>query len=252
MRLSKLLIPLYLSVLINSTLYGYKRIAPPFKVGEYIEYEISALGIPVAIQKTKVVKITNIGSIPVYHIHTEIKTLPMISKIYKLHDEIDTYISTETLLPVKIHSRIREGSWRNEVIIEIDQKKGKAFYQDKRRGNQELKFKGKLVGLVSVLYFLRSIIPQKDEIIKFAVSKKKEIIYVSARVKDLDKKLYVKALNRKKRLSTTYFVEEGKQKAGIWITNDKYRVPVKIVSVIIPIGDYGVITFINKLKKFKP
>lgn len=226
MNLSKLLIPLYLSVLLNSaTLYGYKKITPPFRVGEYIEYEISALGIPVATQKTRVVKITNINSIPVYHIHTEIKTLPMISKIYKLHDEIDTYISTETLLPVKIHSIIREGSWRNEVIIDIDQEKGKAFYQDKKRGNIKLKFKGKLVGLVSVLYFLRSIIPKKNEIIKFAVSKKREIAYVSAKVKDLNQKLYVKALNRKKRISTTYFVEKGKQKAGIWITNDKYRVP---------------------------
>ena len=233
---------LFLFCCSNYTLYGYKKIPAPFKVGEYIEYKISALGIPVALQKTKIVKITNIDSIPVYHIHTEIETLPVISKIYYLHDIIDTYINTNTYLPVKICTKIREGKWRNKVIIDIEQDKGIALYKDKK-GEKKLRFKGKLVGLISVLYFLRSILPQKGEVIKLAVSKKREVIYI---------KMHIKPLSKKKPISTIHYVEKGKEQAGIWITNDEYRVPVKIVSVIIPIGDYGVITVVNKLKKYKP
>lgn len=220
----------------------------PFKVGEYLEYEISAFGIKVATQKTKVVKITNISDKETFYIKTEIKTTPEISKIYFLHDVIESFIDTKTLLPIKIHTIIREGKWRNEIFIDIDQENQNLIYRDKK-GEFKLNFNEKLVGLESVLFYLRVLNYSENDTLKLAVSKKREIIYIKAKVKQNYEKLYIKPLKRE--VNTIYYESEGGEKAGIWLTADEKRIPVKIKSVLIPIGDYGVISFVNKLVKYR-
>lgn len=236
----------------SSNLFAYELLKPvPFKVGETLEYDIEFLRIKVARQKSKVVKITNINNIPVYHIHTDIKAVPAISKIYNLHDIIDTYINTNTLLPVKIYTKVQEGKWRNLVNIMIDQDEEILYYKDKKV-NKKIKFDGPLIGLDSALYFLRSIQPEKDETIKLAISKKREVDYVGAKVKSLKYKLSVtKQLDKKGYVYTIFYAQEGQKDVGMWVTNDARRIPVKLSSVIIPVGDYGSIKFISELIKYK-
>ncbi|MBN1897628.1 MAG: DUF3108 domain-containing protein [Spirochaetes bacterium] len=246
MRISILVIFSFIQVFLLS---AWEKMEPPFKVGEYLEYKIYALGIPVARQKSKVLKMTNMNNRPTYHIHTDIKTLAAISKIYHLHDKIDCFVDKETLLPVLITTSVNEGKWKNYITLAINQEEREVFYKDKQ-GILTLEFKDKLVGLVSVLYFLRSMEPEIDETIELSVSKKREIINLEALVVSTNEKMYVKSLS-KKAFSCIHYRDEESKKAGIWISKDGNRLPLKIVSVVIPIGDYGVITFENRLKKFK-
>lgn len=236
----------FLIIFTISKSFSYEFTKPPFKVGEYLEYEIYALGIKVATQKMKIVKITNINERECYFIKTDIETIPAISKIYHLHDTIETYIDVNTVLPVLIITKIKEGKWRNDIKIEINQEEGYLIYSD-IKGKKKLEFKGNIVGLDSILYFLRCIKPENNENLEFVISKKREIEYLKAKALLNYEKMYIKPL--KKYVNTTYYMEINKN-AFIWVTEDESRLPVRIKSIMIPIGDYGLISFINKLTKY--
>ena len=238
----------FLLFIIKSILYSYTLLPLQFNKGETLIYDIRVFNIKVAEQKTIVKDIISLSNRQVYYIHTTIKTTPVINKLYKLKDIIETYIDVETFLPVLIKTKISEGKYKNNIIITIDHEKKIATYIDKY-GKEDFEFKDHFLGLISLLYYIRVIKPLYNENMEFTIHNKREKQILKTRAKYTKKSIYIAAL--KKKTKCIKFEGLDDKKSNLLLTNDKYRIPFEFTSIKIPVASYGFIKFINKLKKYK-
>jgi hypothetical protein len=223
--------------LLNKFLFSYKIIPTPFKVGEYMEFDVRLFNMTVAIQKVWVKAIVEIEGKKCYHIHSDIETVPFVSKIYHLHDIIDSYIEVDTLYPIKIETKIKEGSWTNLVRININREKKELHYVDKR-SDKILKYDGEVLGLDSLIFFARRIEPQKNEKIKFVLSNGDRIITVDSVVLSVNDTQYIPKLNKK--FEAILYQQIGDREVALWISKDKYRLPIRMISVRLKLAGYGI------------
>ncbi len=235
--------------ILTDSVFAYNIKPMKLKRGDTFIYDITVLNAKVATQKIVVKGITNIDGLDCYFIYTRIKTTPLVSSIYKVDDRIYTYISTNNMLPVLIKTVINEGTWHNRITIIISHKNKTVRYLDNRI-DKVYKFKDKFFGLVSVLFYIREITPEEDEEIKVTVHNKKKIVPLTARAKYLQKKKRFKINRKRKSYNIIRYKEINTDEAEIWITNDEYRLPVKLVSIKIPVFGKLFIELKNTLKFF--
>lgn len=229
------------------SLFSYTNNKINFNIGEKFIYDITVFNIKVAQQKTYIKDIVTLSNREHYYIYTTIKTVPVISKIYKLNDIIETYIDKETLLPFIIRTKISEKNWKNRIFIRIDNKKKKVFYHD-RFGKKYFKFRKHFFGLISLLYYARSIKAKHNERIDFNVHNKRKKNKIKTKWKYSKNKKFIPALKKKKKFIKLESVDD--KNAELWLTNDKHRIPFKFISIKIPVVDYGFISIINTLKYY--
>ena len=233
---------------IKSIIYSYTLLPLQLNKGETLIYDITVFNIKVAEQKTIIKDIVSLSNRQVYYIHTTIKTVPSINKLYKLNDTIELYLDVETLLPVLIKTKISEGKHKNNITITIDNKNKSAVYIDKY-GKKIFKFKSHFLGLTSLLYYVRAIRASPNENIGFTIHNKRTKQIVRTQVKYIRTSKYIPALKRK--VKSIKFEGKDNKQSNLWITHDKYRIHYEFTSIKIPVASYGYITFINKLKKYK-
>jgi len=248
MKIKKYLLVLILLVF-TTNIQAYKRIPKPFKIGEYMEFEIKLFNITVGILKVWVKGIVEINKKKCYHIYADIQTVPWVSKIYHLHDRVNAYLEKDTLYPIRIRTKIKEGSWTNTVKIDIDRKKKELHYRDKRK-DKILKYKGEVLGLVSLIYYARTMQPKKGEKIRFTLSNGDKIEYVDAIVKSLNDVQYAPKMKRK--FKAILYEQIGGRNVALWISTDKYRIPVRMISVRLKLAGYGITNIEAWITKFKP
>ncbi|MBN1899646.1 MAG: DUF3108 domain-containing protein [Spirochaetes bacterium] len=243
-----ILILLSVSILPRS-LPSYNRIEHPFKIGEFMEFEIKLGNISVAILKVWIKGIEKVNDVDCYHIYADIQTVNWVSKIYHLHDKINAYIDKNTLYSLRIRTLIKEGSWTNQIAIDIDREKKELHYVDKRK-DKIVKYEGEVLGLVSLIYYARTMVPEKDEKIKFVVSNGDNINYVDTVVKSTDDTQYAPKL--KKKFKTFLYEQIGGKNVALWISKDPYRIPVRMISVRLKLAGYGIANIEAWITKFKP
>jgi len=247
--MKKICIFIILLFLWISKIFAYTTIPAPFEVGEYMEFEVRAFGVTVAVQKVWVENIVKISNRKCYHIIADIETVPWVSKIYHLHDIAHEYIDVKTLRPVAIRTKIKEGSWTNTVTIDIYEDKNMLRYRDTKKAKDKMiKYEGNVLGLISLLYYARSITPEKGEKIKFTLSNGDKINYVDVVVKSVNSPLYLKKL--KKKFKAFLYEQQGGKNVALWISNDKLRLPIRMISVKIKIAGKGITNIEGWLTKY--
>ncbi len=226
---------------------GYTIKKAALSIGETFVYDISVFGAKVATEKIVVKSITNIKGFNCYFVYTTINTTPFVSSVYKVADEIYSYIDTNTLLPVLIKSRLNEGSWHNNIIIDIDINNKKVRYKDKRI-DKIYRYKDKFLGLVSILFYIRQIIPESGEIISITVHNQRTIVPIQAETGYIKKRRF-RINNRIKYYNILTFNSSDQSGAELWVTDDKLRLPVKLMSIKIPVFGVMYIRFKNTLRE---
>ncbi len=135
------------------------RIEPPpkkLRIGERFTYKAEWLGLDVGIATLSVKGMTERGGRNVYHILAIAETAPIISKIYKVEDEISTYIDVEELYPVRFEKKQREGGYRSDEYIDFYQEKGKALYFSRLNHNKkEFDIPERVQDPLSCMYYFR-------------------------------------------------------------------------------------------------
>lgn len=247
--MKKSILIILVTIIIPYSAFSFTRIAPPFKVGEYLEFEVRVFNTTVAVQKAWVKEIVDVDGIKCYHILADIETKDWIKKItsYKLHDIANEYIDVNTLLPVKIFSKIHEGSWTNNINIKIDRNKKILYYIDKR-SNKQISYKGEVVGLISLLYYSRTLVPQKDEKITFVLSNADRIEYIDSNVESINAPLFVKDLNTN--FISFLYKQIGGRDVSLWISQDENRLPIRMISMKLTLAGYGITNIEAWLTKF--
>ncbi|MBU1077079.1 MAG: DUF3108 domain-containing protein [Spirochaetes bacterium] len=249
--IQKFLMVLLIVSFCSVSLYALEKAPVPFKVGEYMEFEVRVFNTSVAIQKVWVKGIVDIAGKKCFHIKADIETVKWVSKIYHLHDVVDEYIDVNTLFPYQIKTKIEEGSWTNTVQIDIDRDKKILRYRDSKKGkDKEMEYKGEVVGLISMLYYARTIKPKKNEKVTFVLSNGDKIETIDAIVEDTKSKLTIKKM--KKKFQAFLYKQVGGRNVALWISNDDLRLPIRMISIRLKLAGYGITNIEAWLNEYKP
>ncbi len=214
-----------------------------FGEGEKLVFSIQ-YGIVKAGEAT--LEIRNIAIIdnkPAYHIISDARSSDVFAMIYKVHDRYESFMDTTRLVSLRYEKHLREGKYKKDEIVHFDHSALKAFYKDKviqiNPGTQDV---------LSALYYVRTLPLEMGKPIAIANhtdgknypllvrTLRKERISVEAGTFDC---IVVEPLLQ----NSGVFKHKGK--LTVWLTDDKYKIPVLMKSKVV-IGSIAAI-----LKSYK-
>ncbi len=218
------------------------EIKPPLaelRVGEKFTYKAEWLGMDVGIATLSIVGITERNGRQVYEIRATARTTPILSKLYKVEDEIFTYLDVEELYPVRFEKKQREGGYRSDEFIDFYQKKGRAVYFSRLNHNKkEYDIPRRVQDPLSCMYYFR---------LQDANVGKSIFTNMNADEKNylLEAKIHKKGVIKIKGVGEweAFMVEplpwfqgkiKRKAKATMWFSADEDRIPLLMVTNGIP------------------
>jgi hypothetical protein len=143
---------------------GYSKADPtyPFKVGEHLQYDVRFGRIQVFVLDFTLLEKVKIDGLDAYHILAELKgsNWYRITFRYSVQDTFHTYVDAKTLLPIKAESFIREGNASLHMIVNFDQKNGRAVMVLKQPGKpateRRLRLSPDTYDWISLAYYVRT------------------------------------------------------------------------------------------------
>lgn len=121
-----------LMVATSRSALGGQLNAPPFHIGETLEYDVSWLGISAG---TVVIKVTGLESISgqaAYRVKVVAETSKVFTNFFKVRDEMISLFSKNELHSLLYRKKVREGRYRADAEIIYNQSEGFGVYKGKR------------------------------------------------------------------------------------------------------------------------
>src|SRR3989338_5007719 len=100
-----------------------------FRVGERLTYGVRWMGVYVGQATLSVKEITELNGAQVYHIVSAARSNAFLDKIYKVRDEIHSYVDTKDLFSRKFEKHQREGKYKADEEIVYDYVAKKGYYK---------------------------------------------------------------------------------------------------------------------------
>ena len=236
------------SQIIDSASFHQPEAAPPaafpinaFHVGEKLTFKIR-YGFIKAGEAVMWVKDTlRMKGIPVYHIQTTARSVPAFDWVFKVRDEVNSYVTVNGFYSLRFEKKLREGSYKVDLIVDYLHEDSLAhvrFYRyDRDDKNQDftVKIPPYINDILSSFYYVRTR-PLKVGQTIFIKNHEKEKVYdleVKIRRKET---LEVKAGTFRCLVVEPLIKGEGifKQEGRllIWLTDDQYKIPVQMTSEV--------------------
>ena len=221
---------------------GIFEIKPPMEklqVGERFTYKAEWLGMDVGIATLSVTEITERNGCQVYKIVATAETSPILSKLYKVKDEIISYLDIEGFYPVRFEKKQREGGYRSDEYIDFYQKKGKAVYFSRRsHEKKEFYIPKRVQDALSCMYYFRlqDVSVRKSVFASVNLDEKNYLLEAKVRKKGF---IRIKDVGEWE----AFMVEplpwfqgkiKRKAKATMWFSADEKRVPLLMITSGIP------------------
>jgi len=203
----------------------------PFNKGEKLIFSVEYGPIKAGTATMEISEITMIDSIPCFHIVSIEKTNSFFSKIFKIDDRYDSYIDTLNLHSIRFEKHIREGSYKNDQIVEFKQDSGKVIYSDGR----EFQIEPGAKDIIASIYFARTLDLEVGK--SFFINNHTDGKNYNLEVKVLKKEKVETPAGEFDCLVIQPIIEEGKIFASrggltIWLTDDTWKIPILIRSKI--------------------
>ncbi len=177
---------------------------------------------------------------PVWYLSTNARTHAFFDKFFRVRDRVESWWDKESLLPYKFAKNLQEGRYRQHRVHIYDHPRGKTTYQkwsfnESRFNNSEMDMPIDSQDILSAFYWVRN---QNLEV--------GESVFVNITSDGRNMPTEV-AVHRKEKVDTIFgevecLVIEPKLKGEavfkqtgniyIWLTNDEYKIPVKLESKI--------------------
>jgi hypothetical protein len=209
------------------------------RVGEKLTYNVEWLGVDVGIVTLSIKDIVQQNGRQAYHIVARAETTAGISKVYKIEDDISTYIDVETLLPLRFEKIQREGRYKSDEYVDFDHEKQKAFYfSRKNHSKKEYSIPKGVQDPLSCLYYFRLQDLSKKESLFTSVNIDEKSWFLETKV---IKKGYVtiKGMGELEAFMVQplpWFQGElkGKARATVWFSADEKRIPLAVITTSVP------------------
>jgi len=215
-----------------------------FDVGEYLQFSVRYGILPAGTAVMEVLDTIKYNGAKCFKVRSTARTNGFVSTFYKVDDTVFTYIDYDGIFSHYFRKRLREGKYRNEKITHFDQRRHLAITD--KDTIQTYSF---VQDAFSSFYYIRTqeIQPDVDILIDNHTDKKnyplKVIVNGREKVKvpagEFDC-IIVEPVMR----SEGIFKSKGRIK--IWLTDDEYRLPVKMQTEVFFLGSIHA-----DLKKFR-
>nr|MDK2850539.1 hypothetical protein [Candidatus Cloacimonadota bacterium] len=213
--------------------------AQVFMDGEKLTFNVK-YGIISAAEATLEARTSVYQGAPVWYLSTNASTHAFFDRFFRVRDRVESWWDKESLLPYKFAKNLQEGRYRQHRVHIYDHARGKTTYQrwsfdESRFKNTEMDMPIDSQDILSAFYWVR----QQDLVVGESV-----LVNITADGRNMPTEVVV---HRAERLSTIFgdvdcLVIEPKlqgeaifKQTGniyIWITNDDYKIPVKLESKI--------------------
>jgi hypothetical protein len=194
-------------------------------------------------------EIRNIASINgayCYRIVSDARTNDVFSLVFKVRDRFESYMDTTNLFSLRYEKHIREGRFRRDQVVDLDQRAHTATYNDK-----VVPIAPRTQDVLSALYYVRTLPLEVGQSIAVAnhtdgknyplVIKvlRKETVTVDAGTFDC---IVVEPILR----GPAIFTQKGR--LTVWLTDDRNKMPVLMKSKVV-IGSVAAVLKEYKLVK---
>jgi hypothetical protein len=214
-----------------------------FGVGEEMVFSVQ-YGIVTAGEATLEVRnIATIDGTPCYYIVSDARTNDVFSVFYRVRDRFVSLMDTTDLVSLRYQKNLREGKHKNDRSVVFDQRRHKAYYEEK-----EIPIAPRTQDVLSALYYVRTLPLRVGQSIAIANHTDGRNYPLVVRVLSEDRVtveagtfdcLVVEPLLR----YPGVFTQKGRMR--VWLTNDRYKIPVLVKSKVI-IGEVSAV-----LKSYK-
>ncbi len=204
-----------------------------FGVGEKLVFAIKYFGITAGFGILEVKNFVEINNRKAYLLEATAKTSPFFENFYRVHDVINSYMDVYGLFSWKYSKNLEEGSYRNNSHMEFNHEKGIAT---KKEGDK-CTIPAFVQDVLSEFYYYRSIFTGKEEELYIDVASDECKVYQIVVKKIGEEKVTVDAGEFDCYVIRPFLKYEGifrqKGDVDIWLTKDKYKMPVLVKSKII-------------------
>ncbi len=212
---------------------GNNTIQAGEKLNFRVYYNLSAIWVAAGEANFSVTRETLDGQ-NVFHITGDGQTYKSYDWIFKVRDKYETFLDTETLLPLKFIRNVNEGGYRIYNNVTFDRKNNKAYSNKKTFDVPKC-----VQDVLSTIYYARNI-----DYNKYKPGAK---IPFSMFLDDEIYNLYIR-YNGKYRIKTKYgtfnaikitpllikgTIFEGGEKMVVWVSDDENHIPLRVESPIL-------------------
>ncbi len=213
-----------------------------FKVGEKLTFKIRYGFIKAGEAVMQVKDTLRMNGIPVYHLQTTARSVPAFDWIFKVRDEVNSYVTVNGFYSLRFEKKLREGGYKVDLIVDYNHEDSLAhvrfFRYDRDDKNQDFKVKipPYINDILSSFYYVR------NKTLKVGQS-----FYLQNHEKEKVYNLEIK-IHRKETLEVDagtfrclvvepmlkgegIFKQEGR--LLVWLTDDEYKIPVQMTSEVL-------------------
>ena len=212
--------------------------AHPFKIGEKLTYTVKLFLFSVGEQILEVKEITQINGQLTYHLCSRVETSGWADLLFSYNHKLESFVDVDTLYPCQIRSYAQEeDSPPKEIIVQIDQKKGVAFIENRATEKKwERKLSTTTLDITSLIYWLRNQELKVGQIFSFLLLEDTSL-----------RPIKIEVVKKEKVGNDLAFLcsEVGSGKIKIWFSADKNHLPLRIET------DVTVGTLTSKLVKIE-
>ncbi len=199
-------------------------------VGERFEFTVRYGPIKAGSAVMEVDRVADCGGYPTYHIVSTAKSSRFFSLFFRVNDKVESFVDTAGIFTRRFEKHIREGKFKADKTTNFDQVKHLAI-----TGKDTIKTYPFVQDMLSAFYYARTL--------KMEVDKP---IFVNNHTDRKNYPIEVK-VHRKQRVKTkagtfnclmiepvlrTASIFENKGRLLIWVTDDKYKMPVMMKSKV--------------------
>lgn len=230
-----LLIILVIEIQFAQSITNFRNIENnSFQVGEKLTFDIKYGFVTAGVAVMEVPKMKRIAGRDVYHVTFKVNSLPSFDPFFKVRDRYETYIDKEGLFPWRFEQHIREGGYSRDFSAFFDQRKGVAKTSE---GSYEIPLY--VNDIVSAFYYARTLdfseMKEGDifELHNFYKDKvyPLQIVYHGKETVEVEAGTFDCIMVEPVIVEGGLFKTEGN--IIIWLSDDKFRIPVKVKTKII-------------------
>ncbi|PKN79743.1 MAG: hypothetical protein CVU48_04480 [Candidatus Cloacimonetes bacterium HGW-Cloacimonetes-1] len=207
--------------------------------GEKLVYDIK-YGIVSAAEASLELNSMTFQGKPVWQIVSNSSTYSFFDVFFKVRDKVESLWEKDTLLPIRFTKRLNEGSYKQIRVHNYDHVSGRSLYQrwNFKRGkftNKDIKIPKDTQDIFSAFYLVRimDLMPGRNVVLNITADGKSiDTEIVVHRLETIDSIFGRKEclVIEPKMKGEAIFKQSGR--IWIWITNDEYKVPLKMESEI--------------------
>lgn len=216
-----------------------------FQLGENLQFKIRYGIVKAGEAEMNVLTLSEYNNHKVYHIQTRARSVPSFDWIYRVRDEVNTFIDYYGLYPLRFEKKLREGSYKADLFVDY-------FHEDSLARVESIRYE-KNMNIRNRRTSQITIPPYVNDILSaFYLVRNQELetgsslyLYTNERDKvyDLEVKIYSKEIIQVEAGTfRCFYVEpllqgEGifKQKGRlrIWLSDDQYKIPIQMTSEVL-------------------